>query len=101
MAEMGAQWEFQDRVATAFDEVGVLTEMGREGWEMTRFGPFVLHFRRPLDPDQRVAWEYRRETEFNFGTPAGLARLQQEGWSYCGSWMMTFHYYKRAGRSGA
>lgn len=96
---MDAQWEFLDRFATAFDEVGVLQEMGREGWEMTSFGPFVLHFRRALDPGQRVPWEYLRVTEL--GTPVKHQQLQQEGWTYSGSWMKTFHYYKRAKPLGA
>jgi len=99
MASMNAQWEFQDRIATAFDELDVLEEMGREGWEMTGFGPFVLHFRRPVDPGQRVEWAYQRVTEF--GTPARHQQLQQDGWTFCGHWMKTFHYYKRAERDGS
>ena len=98
MASMNAQWEFQDRIATAFDELDVLEEMGREGWEMTGFGPFVLHFRRPVDLGQRVEWAYQRVTEL--GTPARHQQLQQDGWVFCGHWMKTFHYYKRAGRDG-
>lgn len=96
---MGTNWEFQDRIATAIDEVGVLAEMGQEGWEMTGFGPLVLHFRRPVDPGQRVEWAYQRVTEF--GTPVRHLQLQQDGWTYCGNWMRTFHYYKRAGHGGA
>ena len=37
-------------MATAFDEVNVLDQKGREGWEMSGFGPLVLHVRRPDDP---------------------------------------------------
>lgn len=96
---MDAKWEFQDRMATAFDEIGVLVEMGQDGWELTGQGPFVLHFRRPVDPAQRVAWSHQRVTEL--GTPGRHQQLQQDGWTYCGHWMKTFHYYKRAERGGA
>ncbi len=99
MVQMKAQWEFQDRIATAFDEVRVLEEMGQEGWELTGFGPLVLHFRRPVDPGQRVAWAHQRVTEF--GTPGTHLQLQQDGWTYCGNWMKTFHYYKRAEQGSA
>ncbi len=99
MASMDAKWEFQDRMATAFDEIGVLVEMGQDGWELTGQGPFVLHFRRPVDPAQRVAWSHQRVTEL--GTPGRHQQLQQDGWTYCGHWMKTFHYYKRAERGGA
>lgn len=99
MARMNAHREFQDRIATAFDELDVLEEMGQEGWEMTGFGPLVLHFRRPVDPGQRVAWAHQRVTEF--GTPGRHLQLQHDGWMYCGNWMKTLHYDKRAGHGGA
>ncbi len=94
MTLLNATWQYQDRLATAFDEVGVLDEMGREGWEMTGFGPLVLHFRRPEDPALRMPWAYKRLTEF--GTPRKRAELERRGWIYCGSWMNTYHYFKRA-----
>ena len=96
MAFLNASWQYQDRMATAFDEVGVLDEMGREGWEMTGFGPLVLHFRRPEDPSLRTPWAYERVTEL--GTPRKRVQLEQEGWTYCGSWMNTYHYFKRGER---
>ena len=96
MTFLNSAWAYHDRLATAFDEVGVLDEMGRAGWEMTGFGPLVLHFRRPEDPGLRVPWAYERVTEF--GTPRRRAQLEQEGWTYCGSWMSTYHYFKRADR---
>jgi len=94
MAFLNATWQYQDRMATAFDEVGVLDEMGEEGWEMTGFGPLVLHFRRPEDPAMRQSWAYERVTEV--GTLRKRGQLEQEGWTYCGSWMNTYHYFKRA-----
>jgi len=87
---LGEQWEFHDRLATAFDEIGVLEQMGREGWEMTGFGAMLLHFRRPQNPALRQPWLYLRSN--------GLSRrskLEREGWLYCGSWMSVFHYFKR------
>lgn len=87
-------YQFQDRFATAFDEVAVLHEMGREGWELTSFGPFVLHFRRPEDPQWRRRWEHLRLTEF-LETRA-RPEMERDGWIYLGSWFATFHYYKRA-----
>ena len=96
MSFLNATWEYQDCLATAFDEVEVLDEMGRQGWEMTGFGPLVLHFRRPEDPTLRTPWWYERVTEF--GTPRQRAQLEREGWTYCGSWMNTYHYFKRADR---
>jgi putative transcriptional regulator len=99
MTFLNSEWEYHDRLATAFDEVGVLDEMGSAGWEMTGFGPLVLHFRRPQDPALRVPWGYERVTEL--GTPRRRAQLEREGWTYCGSWMNTYHYFKRADRVAA
>ncbi len=96
MAFLNATWQYQHRMATAFDEVGVRDEMGREGWEMTGFGPLVLHFRRPEDPGMRTPWAYERATEL--GTPRQRTQLEHQGWTYCGSWMNTYHYFKRAER---
>lgn len=96
MTFLDASWEYQDRLATAFDEVGVLDEMGRQGWEMTGFGPLVLHFRRPEDPALRSPWGYQRIAEL--GTPRRRAELEQGGWTYCGSWMNAYHYFKRVER---
>lgn len=92
-APSDVSYQFQDRFATAFDEVGVLREMGREGWELTGFGPFVLHFQRPEDPQSRGTWEHLRLTEF-LETRA-RPELERDGWIYLGSWFATFHYYKR------
>jgi DNA-binding XRE family transcriptional regulator len=93
---MDATWEYVDRLATALDEVEVLDQMGRDGWELIGFGPMVLRFRRPEDPNLREPWVYRRITEL-LGS-GGRAQLEQDGWTYCGSWMGTFHYFKRQGR---
>lgn len=91
---VGERWEYQDRLATAFDEVSVLGQMGCEGWELTGFGPLVLHFRRPEDASLRLNWKYERRA----GLSAGRIRkdLEAQGWTYCGTWG-TLHYFKRPG----
>jgi hypothetical protein len=94
MTALEARWQYQDRLATAFDEVSVLDEMGRAGWELTGFGILVLRFRRPEDARQRVVWEHRRVIEL--AGSSGRAHLEQERWTYCGSWMGTLHYFKRS-----
>lgn len=93
MTLLDEAWEYQDRAATAFDEVGVMDEMGRQGWELTGFGPMVLHFRRPEKPELREPWRYLRITELL--STRQRERTEQEGWSYCGSWMGALHYFKR------
>lgn len=95
MTVLKAAWQYQDRIATAFDEIDVLTRMGQEGWEMIGFGPGYLRFRRPEDEDLRETWQYQRIP----GVLQSTARAQFEsgGWAYCGSWMGLFHYFKRTG----
>jgi DNA-binding XRE family transcriptional regulator len=93
MALCQASWEHSDRLATAIDEVGVLDRMGPDGWELVGFGPMRLHFRRPEEPGLRVEWEHKR-----LGGPMiGRQRraLEAEGWTFCGSWMGIWHYFKR------
>lgn len=93
MALCQASWEHSDRLATAVDEVGVLEQMGPDGWELVGFGPMLLHFRRPEEPGLRVQWEHKR-----LGGPMiGKQRrgLEEEGWTFCGSWMGVWHYFKR------
>jgi DNA-binding XRE family transcriptional regulator len=93
MALCQASWQHLDRLATAIDEVGVLEQMGGEGWELVGFGPLVLHFRRPEDPGWREPWVHKRVS----GPMLGQFRrvLEDDGWIYCGSWMGIFHYFKR------
>jgi len=96
MTLLAEAWEYQDRAATAFDEVGVMDEMGSQGWELTGFGPMVLHFRRPEKPELREPWRYLRITELL--STRQRERTEQDGWTYCGSWMGTLHYFKRRER---
>jgi len=93
LSALGESWEVQDRLATAFDEIGVLDQMGREGWEMMGFGAMVLRFRRPENPALRQPWEYQRIG--GILASAKRSELERSGWLYCGSWMGVFHYFKR------
>lgn len=93
MTLLDEAWEYQDRTATAVDEVGVMDEMGRQGWELTGFGPMVLHFRRPEREELRAPWRYLRLAEAL--SDARRRKAEQDGWSYCGSWMGTLHYFKK------
>jgi hypothetical protein len=77
MQEAPKAWQFQDRLATAFDDVRVLDEMGSEGWELTGFGPLVLHFRRPQNVQARTPWAQRRTVELP--PPQQRSRLEQGG----------------------
>ena len=73
--------------ATAFNEMAIMAEEGREGRELVRTGALTLVFRQT---DSR--WEYRRVTALF--PEAARARLERSGWSYVSSWY-PFHYFKR------
>ena len=73
--------------ATAFNEMAILAQEGREGRELIRTGLLSLLFRQTDSP-----WEYRRVTAL-FPDQA-RARLQRSGWAYVSSWY-PFHYFKR------
>ncbi|MFN4249851.1 helix-turn-helix domain-containing protein [Deinococcus sp.] len=90
---VGGTWEYQDRLATAFNELSVLEQMGTEGWELISFGPLVLNFRRPEDPSMRVRWYYQRRQ--GLLTEKLRQETEREGWVYAGSWAGTYHYFKR------
>lgn len=96
MIALKETWEHTKRTATALNEVNVLEEMGREGWEMTGFGFGNLRFRRPENAILRRTWEYERVS----GILTNVARteLEKQAWSFVGHWMSTFHYFKREAR---
>jgi putative transcriptional regulator len=93
MAILNATWAYKNRLATAFDEVGVLESMGADHWELVGFGVGFLRFRRPEDESLRVRWDYRRVD--GLMASAERAALESGGWTFCGSWMALFHYFKR------
>lgn len=78
--------------ATAFDEMDILADLGRDGWELTGVRDFGLHARRPEDPTARSEWDYERRQAIRRG-PA-LEDMEAAGWTQCGRWV-TFHYFKR------
>jgi hypothetical protein len=73
--------------ATAFNELSILEEEGRQGRELIRTGLLSLLFRQT-----ESRWEYRRVTAL-FPDQARV-RLQRGGWAYVSSWY-PFHYFKR------
>lgn len=78
--------------ATAFDEVDILADLGRDGWELTGVRDFGLHARRRVEPEARSTWAHARRTGVRRGPI--VAQLEAEGWTPCGRWL-TFHYFKR------
>ncbi|MDQ3675989.1 MAG: hypothetical protein M3401_04160 [Actinomycetota bacterium] len=78
--------------ATAADEVEILADLGRDGWELTGVRDFGLRARRPLEPAKRTTWEYVRRTGVRRGPL--VTHMQAEGWTPSGRWL-TFHYFKR------
>lgn len=85
-------WKYTRRTATAFDEVGILDEMGREGWELIDLGVLYLEFRQPVDDQRVTTWEYHR----HLGLAHGDVRRQRlaDGWEPAGRWG-PFLYFKR------
>lgn len=88
-----AQWTERTFRATAFGEMGLLKEAGRQGWELTEVGGYALHCRRPRDPEAARRWEYRRRVSVDRG--AILENMTALGWEPCGVWL-PFHYFKRS-----
>jgi DNA-binding XRE family transcriptional regulator len=96
MVALNETWEYKKKTATAFNEIGVLERMGEDGWEMTGFGLAALHFRRPENSGLRRQWEYERVKGPLTATNRG--ELEKQSWMFLGSWMGTFHYFKREAR---
>ena len=88
-----ARWSERTFRATAFDEMRVLEEAGRQGWELTDVGAYALHCRRPRDPEAAHRWEYSRRVGVD--RQAILDDMTTLGWEPCGSWL-PFHYFKRS-----
>lgn len=93
MNALEATWAYKNCRATAFDELGVLDRMGREGWELMSFGALTLRFRRPEDEALRVSWQYYRVE--GLMSSANRTANEMDGWIFCGSWLSVFHYFKR------
>jgi DNA-binding XRE family transcriptional regulator len=98
MIALNETWEYKKKTATALNELAVLEQMGEEGWEMTGFGLAALHFRRPENADLRRRWDYKRVN--GLLTNANRTEVEKQSWRFLGSWMGTFHYFKREERPG-
>ena len=98
MIALNETWEYKIKTATALIEMGVLEQMGEDGWEMTGFGAAALHFRRPENTELHRKWEYKRVN--GLLTNANRAELEKQSWSFLGNWMGAFHYFKREARPG-
>lgn len=80
--------------ATALDEVGILAELGADGWELTGVRDFGLHARRPYEAAARRAWRYERRRTLR--ARATEQQMRAGGWEPCGRWL-PFSYFKRPG----
>ncbi|GHO59788.1 HAAS signaling domain-containing protein [Ktedonobacter robiniae] len=96
--ERVAGGEMQRRTfsATAFDEMGILQEAGKAGWELTGVAAFALYCQRPWDPGNIQQWEYARRISLNRN--AIINEMIADHWEPCGNWT-PFHYFKRPVRS--
>ncbi len=45
----------------------------------------------------RLAKAFDRPVDELFGAERERDRLERDGWTFCGDWLNTFHYFKRAG----
>jgi hypothetical protein len=73
--------------ATAFNEMRMLEQEGRNGRELVGTGAFTLYFRQT--PRR---WEYRRVAAASLD--AAETMLRGQGWTHVSSWFL-FHYFKR------
>lgn len=92
--ERAAGGEMQRRTfrATAFDEMIILAEAGKAGWELLDVAAFALYCQRPWNLKEVRQWEYVRRVGFNRN--AIIAEMEIQGWQPCGNWT-PFHYFKR------
>jgi hypothetical protein len=77
--------------ATAFDEVDVLGDAGRQEWETMDVGAFALRCRRPHRVEDATQWEYRR---VGIDRRTILEAMTTAGWEPRGIWTL-FHSFKR------
>ena len=74
--------------ATAFNEMSILEDEGKNKRELIQTGPLSLLFR-----ESGSAWEYRRITAFS--AEGARRKMERAGWIYVSSWY-PFHYFKRS-----
>ncbi len=88
----GGEWQRRTFRATAFDEMMILEEAGKAGWELYEVGALALYCRRPWAIKEARQWEYARRIGLN--RSAIMAEMAAQGWEPCGHWS-PFHYFKR------
>jgi DNA-binding XRE family transcriptional regulator len=87
-------FDYQTRAANALNELGILREMGEQGWELTGVGLGQLSFRRATAQlDTLPRWLYQRLSGSLGSSQQG--ELQQQGWTLVDTWLGVFHYFKR------
>jgi hypothetical protein len=87
-----AEWDWRTFRGTAFDEMDVLDDAGKQGWELVDVGAYALYCRRPRRIEDATQWEYRRRVGVDRrGTLETMTTL---GWEPAGTWM-PFQYFKR------
>ncbi|HLT18749.1 MAG TPA: hypothetical protein VKZ96_04750 [Thermomicrobiales bacterium] len=86
------EWEWRTFRASAIDEMDVVRDAGRQGWELVDVGFYALHCRRPRKLEDATQWEYSRRISLD---RAGvLETMTGLGWTACGVWF-PWHYFKR------
>lgn len=78
--------------AAAPDEMGVLDDIGRDGWELIGVQDEGVVARRPTNEIEQTAWEYRRSTSLQ--RRALAEQMLCDGWRPCGR-RSTYRYFKR------
>lgn len=87
-----SKWVERTFRATAFGEMRLLEDAGRQGWELVDVGAYALRCRRPRNTEATRQWEYRRRVSVD--RQAILEDMTSLGWEPCGLWL-PFHYFKR------
>lgn len=87
------KWVERTFRATAFGEMRVLEDAGRQGWELVDVGAYALHCRRPRDLEAARRWEYSRRVSVDRQTI--VEDMTALGWEPCGLWLPN-HYFKRS-----
>lgn len=88
-------WQRRAFRATAFDEMAILQEAGKAGWELSDVAAFALYCQRPWDLKKVRQWEYKRRVGLNRN--AIIEEMLADHWEPCGNWT-PFHYFKRPAR---
>ncbi|CAM3550749.1 DNA-binding XRE family transcriptional regulator [Deinococcus frigens] len=88
-------FDYQTRTAIALNELGILREMGEQGWELTGVGLGTLSFRRAVgQQDAAPRWLYQRLS--GLLSSEQRQELTQQGWTLVDTWLGgVFHYFRR------